>query len=67
MSYEINVAKPNGKNWNGTDTQYVHYFRVVTDYGNYKRVYADLVKAFPDCKIDIYLIQKTSKLINEEV
>lgn len=57
MEYEINVAKPNGMN------QYVHYFKVVAEYGTYQKVYADLVKAFPDCKIDVYIVQKISKLV----
>lgn len=63
MEYEINVAKPNGMNWNGTEIQYVHFFRVQTDYGKYEEVYKELKAKFPDCKIDVYQVKRVSRQI----
>lgn len=53
--YVINVARPTVETDKmfGYNGKYRYHFRAEVEYGNVKRVYDELCKAFPDCKIEV--------------
>lgn len=54
MEYKINVARPTTdkeKQWYGSS--FTHYFKVIVQYGDVKRVYEELKEKFPDCEISV--------------
>lgn len=55
MEYEINVAKNR-----------VHYFRVIVQYGNVKKVYEELKEKFSDCELSVYKLEKLASWVDME-
>ena len=65
MEYEINIARPmtnREKQMYGGNT--IHYFKVIVQYGNVKRVYDELKEKFPDCEISVTAWQKVGKAVD---
>ena len=62
MEYKINVARPaTDREIQFYGSNFVHYFKVIVQYGNVKRVYEELKEKFPDCEISVTVWQKIGK------